>query len=152
MSLKEVTNKRPVIYCSLVEFEGQKFYSLVVHNGSEIVDEIFNKYIDSVDLLQTLSKLTETYGRYSCDLLELHTDILEVVKLALNIPGLHVRPLRRKDLEPFTNRILLTWGDTIRELYIPKEVTVKRASKWRKWLINLLINAINILDKSKGDK
>ncbi|MGG4166834.1 hypothetical protein ABEW00_05020 [Rossellomorea vietnamensis] len=149
MTIKDVTDRRPVIFCGKVELDGQQFYSMIVHNGNEIVDELFKKYIDTVEVLRTLSEVTETYGRYSSELLELHTDMLDVTKFALQMPGLHVRPLRRKELEPFINRTLQTWGDTIRELHeVEKPVEL---SKWRKWLINALIKLINKLDK-KGDK
>jgi hypothetical protein len=142
--LKELTENRLLIFAGIEYVEKTAFSVLVAHNGAHVVDEIFEPYTDAKAVVGRVYELTQTYSKYTSDLIELQTDNRDLMRLAATTAGLHVKPTRKKDIELFTRRTLARYAEdrAIYELYdiTPLEPPRKR-SQWRTWLINALLGA-----------
>jgi hypothetical protein len=148
-TLQAATDGRLLIFASTEYVEYSAFTVIVANNGREIVDELIIPHeYGALYFMRKIQELSEVYGKYA-GLIELQTDNAELIRLAINTAGIHVRVKRKKDVEPITRRALDRLEDTgiLHELY---DIETKDKTKGYRSIRSKLIRLRNLLNDWKG--
>jgi hypothetical protein len=146
--LQNATDNRLLIVVGIERVEKTPFNIVVAHNGKEIIDELIFPYsYGAAHTMRKVIELTEIYSKYA-SLVELQTDDRELIRLAVNMAGVHVRPKRRVDIQHFTQRTLEahTEDNGIYELYDVQPLEApKQLSKQRLFALSAVLKAVDAL-------
>ena len=145
--LKKVTDGRLLLFVGTEYAEHTPFTVIVAHNGHEIIDElVYPSDFGALYTMRKINELIDIYGKFA-PTAELQTNDTELMRLAANAAGIHLRPKRRKDVTALTKRTfdLYAAGDFLYEIYDHIK-PVKERSKLRTWLIKGLQKALRKLE------